>query len=68
MEDWQLSSSRRHGNGLLDRLASQAVSRQVPSPVWHVRNRWSSQKPGHVYPALPGANGADRHVERSAIG
>ncbi|WP_130471129.1 hypothetical protein [Candidatus Magnetaquicoccus inordinatus] len=67
MEDWLLSSSRRHGNGLLDRLSSHAASRQQQTPGLHVRNRWSSLKLGYPPSAASGPAVTDRLAERSVI-
>lgn len=36
------SYTRRHGNGLLDRLSVRAMPNGLRTPALHVRNRWSS--------------------------
>jgi hypothetical protein len=65
MEEWQLSSSRRHGNGLLDRLSSLAPSRPLTVPGDHVRNRWSSLKAGYPFSAVLKQSSSERMNERS---
>ena len=40
------SSTRRYGNGLLDRVSVRAMPKGLRTPTLHVRNRWSSLKPG----------------------
>ncbi|MEO5339561.1 MAG: hypothetical protein H7837_03440 [Magnetococcus sp. MYC-9] len=65
MEEHQVAQTRRHGNGLLDRLAMRATPNGLHTPVLHVRNRWSSLKPSAplessrnlnaVWPARAGA-------------
>lgn len=40
------SFTRRHGNGLLDRVSVRAMPKGLRTPTLHVRNRWSSLKPG----------------------
>ena len=45
-EERQVSPLRRHGNGLLDRLATRAMPNGARTPAVHVRNRWSNLKPG----------------------
>lgn len=52
MEETGRSFTRRHGNGLLDRLSVRAVPNGLRTPMLHVRNRWSSLKPT----ALVGCN------------
>ncbi|MBF0401690.1 MAG: hypothetical protein HQL80_08395 [Magnetococcales bacterium] len=39
------SYTRRHGNGLLDRISVRAMPNGLRTPALHVRNRWSSLKP-----------------------
>ena len=63
MEELQASQTRRHGNGLLDRIAIRAMPKGLRTPALHARNRWSNLKPG--FPVAFNQTFADVRSERA---
>ncbi|MBF0462789.1 MAG: hypothetical protein HQL87_15540 [Magnetococcales bacterium] len=63
MEELQVSQPRRHGNGLLDRIAVCATPKGLRTPPLHVRNRWSRLNPG--FSVAFGHSFTDQRSERA---
>ncbi|MEO5362213.1 MAG: hypothetical protein H7838_01110 [Magnetococcus sp. DMHC-8] len=65
MEELQVCQARRHGNGLLDRMAARTTTATPHAPMLHVRNRWSSLKPG--FSAHANRISTDLRSERAGV-
>ncbi len=65
MEEHPVSCTRRHGNGLLERISVRTTPQDWHAPTLHVRNRWSRLNPG--FPVAFNKIPADVRPERTGV-